>query len=283
MHTLLRIFRLYWPPARTLVVFGCLSVFAGAARGQEVSEYGSSKATDSALIGILYDCKQDQQRQRKPMNQRLYDELLNEFLSSGWDETVLNRYYRVSDPLYTSQIYIPLSRASGAPKAFDVEDVVEPSYWLIHYKGQVTPPGSGRWRFWGYGSEVCSVAVNGKLVLASNWVEDSKLHPIPLPGLKWESSAPPGRSVHRGLLTASTWLTLQAGEVLDLDVLIGERAGGNFCAVLLIEKEGESYETRDGHPLYHVFQLAPYQTPAAKDSRKAPPFAQNGPIWRGVQ
>jgi hypothetical protein len=263
----------------------CLLLLLIAATGQaaEQNAYGSLTPSESALIGILYDLKQNQKREKMTMSQKPYDVLVNEFLSSNWNEEVLNRYFRVSRPLYTTQIFIPLSPASGAPKAFDVEKIVKPSYWMIHYKGQVAPPTSGRWRFWGYGSEVCSVAVNDKTVLSSNWIESRNLNPIDTPDLKWTSSAPPGRPVHCGLLTAGTWLDLKAGEIIDLDVLIGERAGGNFCAVLLIEKEGEVYEMNDGHPVFPVFQLAPYATPAGEPAQKAPPFAPKSPVWKGFQ
>jgi hypothetical protein len=127
------------------------------------------------------------------------------------------------------------------------------------------------------------VAVNGKTVLASNWVEATPPYPIPLPDVAWKSSAPAGRPVHCGFLTAGTWMDLKAGEVIDLDVLIGERAGGSFCAVLLIEKMGDSYEQSNGFPVFPIFQLAPYPTPDPRDPKRAPPFASKGPIWKGIQ
>jgi len=269
----------------------CLTLMAETAQAQrgknkddggEVTEYGSLKNEGGTLIGILYDLKQTQQGERTGLKQREYDYTVNEFLSSDWDEAVLNKFFRVTRPLYTTQVFVPRSDAGRAPRAFQVEDVVAPKFWMIHYKGQVTPPSSGRWRFWGYGSEVCSVAVNGKTVLSSNWIEGGKLRPIATPDLDWVSSAPPGRKVHRGLLTAGTWMDLKAGEIIDLDILIGERAGGNFSAVLLIEKEGMNYEERDGHKVYHVFQLKPFDTPTPPENRSAPPFARNGPIWKAV-
>jgi hypothetical protein len=272
-------------PAFRLFGLACaLHLFSQAPlRSEEITEYGSEKASESALIGTLYDCKQTQKREKLPINGSIYDKLVNEFLSSKWNEAVLNRYYRVAKPLYTTQIFIPLSAATRAPKAFGVENVVAPSFWMVHYKGQVIPPSSGRWRFWGYGSEVCSVAVNGETVLSSNWIESRKLNPIPTPDLKWTSSAPPGRPVHRGLLTAGTWMNLKVDEIIDLDVLIGERAGGNFSSVLLIEKEGESYEMKDGFPVFPIFQLAPYTTPEPGKNQAAPPFTQKAVIWKGLQ
>lgn len=250
--------------------------------GAGITEYGSREKQDGTLIGILYDLKQTQQGEETGVKQRQYDDLVNEFLSSNWDEAVLNRFFRVTRPLYTTQVFVPRSGAGRAPKAFEVEEVVEPKFWMIHYKGQVAPPSSGRWRFWGYGSEVCSVAVNGKTVLSSNWIEAGKLRPIATPDLVWESSAPPGRPVHRGLLTAGSWMELEEGEVIDLDILIGERAGGSFAATLLIEKEGMNYQEYDGHKVYHIFQLKPFDTPEPEHEGGSPPFARNGPIWKAL-
>jgi len=262
-----------------------LSAFApmsfGAPAAVDPSVFGSTKAEGAALIGILYDLKQDQYRQKTKMGPPFYDSFVNEFLSSNWDEAVLNKYFRVTRPLYTTQVFIPQISASSAPVAFGVADVVHPSFWIVHYKGQVSPPSSGSWRFWGFGSEVCSVAVNGKTVLASNWIESGR--PIPTPNLGWQTTELPGQRVRQSHLVAGDWMNLKAGEIIDLDVLIGERAGGNFCAVLLIEKKGDKYEMKDGHPILPVFQLAPFKTPNPASFQRGPQISQDGPIWKAIQ
>lgn len=244
--------------------------------------YGSFEAKESSLIGILYDLKQDQNQKRRKMGAKHYDRLVNEFLASNWDEPVLNRHFRVSRPLYTTQIFIPLSPANWAPRAFAVDEIVKPSFWMVHYKGQVSPPSAGKWRFWGYGSEVCSVAVNGTTILEANYIESGRINPIDTPDFDWVSPAPLGRKIHRGRLTASDWIVLEEDEIIDLDVLIGERAGGNFCAVLYIEKAGETYEMQDGHPVFPIFKLEPSPPPDLKNYKKIPPYAKDGPIWNGV-
>ena len=245
-------------------------------RAQEDSVFGSRIPSEKALIGILYDLKQTQLREPTGMTIVGYNNLVDEFLSKGWDESVLNRYYRVTRPLYTTQIFIPLIAAASAPKAFGVEKIVKPSFWMIHYKGQVAPPTAGTWRFWGYGEEVCSVAINSKNVLLSNWKE------ITAPSVGWKSPEGPGQPAASGFIKAGDWFTLGAHEVVDLDVIIGERGGGVFCAFLLIEKKGDIYEQLDGHPILPVFQLAPFDTTPAKSAKEGPRIVQNGPIWNGT-
>jgi len=264
----------------TVLLLSLLFLPSGKASAEEedLTVFGTKEVNRSALIGILYDLKQDQAGNKKEMNTKVYGEIIDEFLSKNWDESVLNRYFRVTQPLYSTQIFIPLMKASGAPRAFEVEKTIKPSYWLIHYKGQVTAPSDGEWRFWGWGEETCSVAINGEIVLLANW------HEIKTPSVDWDSPQPNGMKVAHGHLTAGTWFTAKKGEVLDLDVLIGERAGGVFCSFLLIEKKGEKYgpAISDNQPLLPVFQLAPFATKVPESIRKGPPIATQGPIWQGV-
>jgi hypothetical protein len=262
---------------RPLLLLFAAGLLSFPARAQEESVFGTTKASETALIGILYDLKQDQSRKPRHMNNPAFHKVIDEFLSKGWDESVLNRYYRVTRPLYTTQIFIPLINANAAPKAFGVENIVKPSFWLIHYKGQVSAPSDGEWRFWGDGEEVCSVAVDGQPVLLANWRE------ITTPSVNWKSPEPPGRKVANSHLRAGTWFSLKKGQIIDLDILIGERAGGVFCAFLLIEKKGETYPMQDGHPVFPAFQLAPFDTPQPESTKVGPPILPNGPIWKAIQ
>jgi hypothetical protein len=262
---------------RFIFVVAALATVSPLLVSQTKSEFGSTEVSGASMVGILYDLKQDQARKPVPMNTKLYGTVIDEFISSGWDEAVLNRYFRAARPLYTTQIFIPLMPAQAAPKAFEVENIVKPMFWLIHYKGQVSAPTSGAWRFWGYGEEVCNVAINGKNVLVSNWRE------ITTPTVNWKSTEPPGQPVASGHLRAGDWIELKAGQVVDIDVLIGERGGGVFCSFLLIEKRGDSYAKVNGQPVLPVFQLAPHDTPQPKSPKTGPVIATKGPIWQGLE
>jgi len=242
----------------------------------ETSVFGSRQARNGALIGILYDLKQSQQRKSVPMDLKSYGSVVDEFLSKDWDESVLNRYFRAVSPLYATQIFVPLISADSAPRAFGVDKIVKPSFWLIHYKGQIAAPSDGDWRFWGDGEEVCSVAVNGSTVLLANW------HEITTPNVFWKSSEPPGMKVANSRMRAGDWMHLKAGQVMDLDVLIGERGGGVFCAFLLIEKRGGNYQQVEGSPVLPVFQLAPFKTPVPASRKVGPPILLDGPIWNAI-
>ena len=243
---------------------------------QTPTEFGTSEVNSASMIGILYDLKQNQARQPMKMDTKRYASLIDEFISTGWDEAVLNRYFRAGRPLYTTQIFIPIIAANTAPKAFGVENIVKPMFWLIHYKGQVSAPTSGFWRFWGYGEEVCIVAINSKTVLVSNWKQ------VITPSINWKSPEPPGQPAASGALRAGDWIELKAGQVVDINVLIGERHGGVFCSFLLIEKRGDAYGKINGFPVLPVFQLAPFETPVPKLTKQGPVIATNGQVWNGL-
>jgi hypothetical protein len=127
-----------------------------ASAADKATVFGSTEADVSGLIGILYDLKQTQTRKRTSVDTEGYWGVLDQFLSEAWNESVLNQYFRATRPLYATQIFIPQIKADAAPKAFGVGDIVSASQWLVHYKGQVSAPRSGTFRFVGYSSELGS-------------------------------------------------------------------------------------------------------------------------------
>ena len=54
---------------------------------------------------------------------------------------------------------------------------------------------------------------------------------------------------------------VNAGEHYDIEILIGEHPGGQFCTFLLLEKDGVNYETDPkGGPILPVFEFGPVET-----------------------
>ena len=242
--------------------------------------FGSENASESALMGIMYDLKQTSEHVGTGDNQQ-YVTAVDDFLSGGWDETILNHYYRVSTPRYTTQIFIPNMDAGGAPKAFGVEKLIAPSRWIIQYKGQVSPPAPGQYRFWGAADDVIAVAVNGKTEMVNTR--------FPLAGCKlvkttWKASEPDGGQAADDFLRPGDWVTIGPGEIVDLDIIIGEWPGGLFNAFLMIEKKGDSYaRDKDGHPILPIFQVAPYPMTPRHDLNAAPDFSTKAAPWKCFQ
>ena len=262
------------------VAIGIMLMANGTAlRADEGDAFGVKTQSEAALMGILYDLKQTQDRQPTNVDPGNYFAVLDEFLSAGWDETILNRYYRVSRPLYTTQIFIPEIDANQAPKAFGAENTVKPSRWVIHYKGQVSPPEDGTYRFVGSSDDFIAVAVNGKTELVAPLRGEG---PSACPKTGWKSTDKPGLKAADGELRNGDWVTLKAGDPVDLDVIIGERPGGRFNAFLMVEKQGGHYEMEGEHPILPIFQIAPYETKSDAPNRE-PKFATGFQPWKSYQ
>jgi hypothetical protein len=266
-------------PGRSLVpAWGCVGlVFFFSASMALAAEgvFGKVEQSQAPLMGILYDLKQTQDHAPTGVTAESYSDILDDFFVHNWDEHLLDRFYRVSRPLYTTQIFIPLFDSGDVPERFGVERTVQPTLWIIHYKAQVSPPEGGAYRFVGYADDVIVVAVNRKTVLNGS-------HPATLlPRLNWTSSEPLGSKSGNGKLTYGDWVDIRADEIVDLDIVIGDRPGGYMGAFLLVQKKGGTYASdAEGQPLLPIFQVAAHDTPP---SPQAPQFAQGYPVWGSYQ
>jgi len=268
--------------SRLFLGIGCASLLAatGLIRGDEATVFGEESKSETALVGVLYDLKQTQDHTATSVDPNSYSKVVQEFLLKNWDEAVLNRYYRVSKPLYTTQIFIPNMDANTAPKAFGAEKMVKPGRWVIHYKGQVSPPTEGTYRFWGCADDAMAVAVNGKTELVACRPDMV----VAMTDIQWKSTEKPGAQAADDPLIAGDWFEVKQGEIIDLDVIIGERPGGLFNAFLMVEKKGETYEKdARGNPILPIFQVAAYETPMVDDLKLQPKFATGFPPWKSYQ
>jgi hypothetical protein len=253
---------------------------AVARAADEGSVFGQSASSEAALMGVMYDFKQFPDH--KPTNVGVdqgYCNIITEFINKGWDESVLNRYYRVSRPLFTTQVFVPNMNADNAPKAFGAEKLVKPTAWLIEYKGQVSAPEAGSYRFWGCADDVMAVAIDGKTELVAHHYLTN------LSAVKWHQPPPNiGAQAADDFLVPGDWFNMNAGQIVDLDIIISERPGGLFNAFVMIEKQGGTY-ARDaqGHPILPIFQVAPYDTPMLHDLNTEPDFAKGFPPWKSYQ
>ena len=252
----------------------------------DADAFGKSTPSESALMGIFYDLKQDQQKEAVAMNSPIYDKTLADFITNGWDETALDKFYRISKPFYTTQVYVPMTPDQQAARAFGVDDKVTGSYWIVHFKGQVVPPSGGRYRFVGYAHATIFVAINGKLVLnGCRFNINDTMHDFPLKSVQSAADPRHGASAGDFMLTTGEWVDLKAGEPVDIDILFGNRVAAVLCAFLMVEKEGETYPTDPNthFPILPLFQVAPYTGAPLDQSKRGTPCEVNKSIWKCLQ
>ena len=272
--------------------------------------FGMVDANENALEGTFYDLKQTSKRKPSDVTNESIREVIYEFVNRGWKESILNDYFKASQKLYQTKIYMPVMPADAAPAAFNCEKEVQPSRWVVVYRGMVTPPRSGKYRFVGAGDDVLVVRFNNKHVFDHGWtsgttgmylagkgvevlkekIEDDvmedkfrKDYPMKMPVKYYEYDTTRNWNAPLGGLAVGAEFEAEAGKKYPIEILISEIPGGLFCASLLIEEVGEKYaESSTGSPILPLFRLDS-QLPAATSADNAPPYDPNGPVWKRVQ
>jgi len=122
--------------------------------------------------------------------------------------------------------------------------------WMAWYKGKVKAPEPGRYRFWGYADNNLVVSINGKPAF-----EGSRSDSHFRNGLKvYRNNHPSFPCLNsRAGFARGKWITI-GKEPVQIDLLFGERSENLTSGILLIEKEGTSYEkTYWGQPKWPLF------------------------------
>lgn len=235
--------------------------------------FGSSDITSGALIGTMYDLKQT--ADRKPTeftpdtSNEAYQQFIQKFVDGGWNQNVLNRFYKVEKPLGNYQIFIPTMNADAAPAAFKAEQYVKPKRWIIIYHGNFVAPEDGTFRFVGLCDDILVVRLNNNTVMDGSLFTAAKSAPRTKLGLAYAGAA----SLYQML--GGSWFQLSSGQSYAIDIMIGERPGGYFNAFLLIQKQGQNYPPQPGGkdlcPILPIFQVA--DTPVPPSGKLSPKIA----------
>lgn len=249
------------------------------AGGAAVPFFGFREAKGGgSLVGKFYDLKQ--LKNGKPSNldqDHGYPDEISRFVKGGWNDAHFDKYFVGPNPLYTTQIYIPKTRAEEGPRAFNLGGRVQPKMWVVVYRGTVIPPESGTYRLVGMGDDVLIVRFEGRVVLDCGSTNPSGNGPkqfYAMDGLQLKDDMPWYKGLGRG-----DAFQVKAGESYPMEVLIGEWPGGDFKAWLLLEKDGAQYEKDSkGNPVLPIFKLA--ASDVAKPGVESPVFAKQGPVWK---
>ena len=204
---------------------------------------GGPNANVGGLIGTLYDLKQTSDRKPTAAAPAVtgippYRASVREFLESGWSPGRLQKFFKSPDKLVSGQLFITSRSADDAPKAFEVEKLMKPSRWVIHYRCYVEMPSSLPFRFVGSGDDFLIVRWNRKIVLDDGYEtyfagRDGNYKDFGVKISKeYRIDRRPG-SLNR--LKAGPWLQVTKGTKVPVEVLIGETPGGVFDCYLAIE------------------------------------------------
>ena len=268
--------------------------------------FGMTDPNANALVGNFYDLKQTDRRKATDITVAETLEVVRDFVTSGWNERKLAKYYKAPQTLYQTKIYIPEMAATEAPAAFNCEKEVQPKCWVVVYRGEVVAPKTGKFRFVGAGDDVLTVRFNNKNVFDYGCssgttgisfkaylpalrgdAEDKDLESllrrefptkIPLTYYTYPTTTQWNQTIN-GLAVGATF-DVKAGNTYPIDILISELPGGVFCTSLLIEEVGAKYETAStGSPILPLFRLDD-SLPEDSKAGNTPPYDKNGMIWK---
>ncbi len=124
--------------------------------------------------------------------------------------------------------------------------------WMVWYSGQVTPPAPGRYRFWGYADNHLLVAIDGQVRLEASRFDTSFRED--LTGVHRHSHPSlPCLNSHAGF-SSGEWFDIGDETSVEIDILFGEMSNNHTSGLLLIERQGQTYEeTVWGQPRWPIF------------------------------
>jgi hypothetical protein len=272
------------------------------------------KGLSAGLRGNLWDLKQTADRKpslladkKAPPNEQHF-KILDEYFSKDWDDKVLDQFYKAKDAMVTFQVYIPILDAREAPKAFGVENEVKPSHWVIVYKGSVTAPRDGTFRFIGYADDVMAVRFNKQNVFyeaigttkecSQKYMVEKYFKPTIPPDIAKKGQQDPNSAGYKEAV--GNWFTVEAGKTYPMELLISEVPGGSFYAYLQIEERHPEkpypkrtiprFENFSAYPLFSLKKGVPVTPrkvagdndfPAGKNLETAPELAPESVIFQG--
>ena len=264
-----------------------LGAGAGAGGGiasmpmEGMTAFGFKGAGKQSLVGNFYDLKQTPGRQPSALAK------IDEGLGGGyrnkantaqiaifkdffrnWDENVFSRYYKARDQMNAVQIWVPGRPSPEGPKAFGVEkEVPVGSHWLVLYKGTVTAPKDGTFRFLGMADDVLAVRFNGETVFGTQWDGGWARE---LFGDSYKTQEDIG-------FPYGNWFKVEGGKTYPIEVLISEVPGGMFGVQLMIEDQNPPkpypHRTSPGFEKYRAYPV--FQV---RRGMPIPPYVPNGEL-----
>ncbi len=221
-----------------------------------ISLFGGARsvAVGNDFEGTFYSLRYDRRGKETNLGEEEYKQTIRRFVDLGWNPYVFAPYFRGPQKLYTTQIFIPTIYSEFGPSHFGIPagPDFDPYFWCVHYKGKIMRKEGGRFRFWGLGDDILLVRVNGTVVFNGSW------EAIRSDFCEWELHEEDYRYwMGHAEAAVGDWFELEPDVPVEMEVLIGELSGTEFCAYLVIEDENEDYaENRQGMPVLPVFKTA---------------------------
>ena len=213
---------------------------------------------DGSFQGMVFGYQRSTTVAKKTLSEDVLARELLPLIRSGFNDDPSIEGFKQGDPLRFRGI------AGGFhefPDRTGLAPYARKNGWIAWYQGQVNPPAAGRYRFWGYADNHLLVAINGKPVFEGSR-KDSCFKNLGIE--RTDHPALPCLIAPAGF-ACSKWIEV-GNDPVRLDILFGEIGGNITSGLLLIEREGETYEeTFWGQPKLPLFLT---ETPSTEEARE---------------
>jgi hypothetical protein len=208
-----------------------------------VTAFGFRGSRLKGFKGELFDAKLTPDG--KPRTGNVTD-LVLEFESKNYDLAVLKDVFRAPCSLVATRFWIPLINASKGPEAFGAQGIIRPNQMMVRYSARLIAPARGTYRFFAFGDNFLGVKFNDAVVIK---VMQRGEYVSPFAASNgWYK--PRGHAVSKPI-------SIQAGQVCSMEVILVETGGGASGYNLLFQREEDlsKYEKNsDGKPMPLVFE-----------------------------
>jgi len=247
----------------------------------EESLFGTKSSIGNDFEGQLFDLKKSRDGGFISMDGDEFRAIIRKYVMSGWNSSVLSRFFR-SEKLYTTHFMVPTIPEVMAPDQFGVPET-EGYFFFLKYQGKLVYPEDITFRFWGIGDAYMMVNVDGKDIFIDAW--NSHLNNY----FDWwrpKASHIREYQVCNRRLVPSDWVTLKAGESVDMKVIMGVWKYNYMSCVLLVEEKGKKYPTRpgEGGPIFPAFKTEEFSEDLLDAIMNFLPENEacltNGPVFR---
>ena len=242
------------------------------------TSFGRPTNFEGTLVGQLYDFKRNKDGKARRAD---YWADLRHIVEQKLTSRAFQEVYCVPKKVYLSHLFVPYADAATGPEAFGVGGLMEPTAWVAHYTGQVHPLHSGRYRFIGDFDDVLIVLIDGVVVLEVTWDHSDNVGGAT--GWTAKENVNTYKCFTGRPFIFGDWVELTSDKPRRIDVLVGERPGGRIGGVLVVQKEGVTYDkASNGFPVLPIFAvstLSPQEQQRLEEAREMK-FAFPTPIMR---
>jgi hypothetical protein len=244
----------------------------GGGGGGGVPFFGLRDSGDGTLEGTFYDFKRKETGENNGFQLNDFKQLLKTYSTSGNIPNV-SHYFVAKTKLYSKYFLFPAIKDTEAPAAFQSPES-GPGSWIAVYRGNITMPDDGSYRFVGFGDNVMFVRTNGRLLLDASDLGYSGRQRTGGGNVSFpaKNSTP---------IFFGSWFEARKGEIRPIEIAVGDE-GGIFCAGLFIQKQGDKYQQgANGIPQLPLFTAGPLTDDEKKGLEKyLPADSLNGPVFQ---